>query len=133
MIIKVSLILAGRLYSFLYVFVILLLLAGFVFAEDNNTTVVAYDNATTDLFDNYTNNQDSEELYYDRYPVDIAKGLYITKDVNKQLKGSGLIFLPSSPGDVYPADDVNSNEEEQYEQNGDGMGIIEVKIKRGKK
>ncbi len=100
-IIRVNSILENSFYKILCVFVISFLFVSTVFAYDNGT-VVAYDNETTVPYDYDNSSVNKKNNYYDYYPVSIGRELDVTNDVNNQLQGSGFIFLPNSPGDVFP-------------------------------
>ncbi len=75
---------------------------------DNNTTLVSYDNNSAIYADNVSSDvEDTNNYGSGYYPVDVSNNIDVSKEINNQLKGSGLIFLPNSTGNVVPVQNNN--------------------------
>ena len=98
---------------------------------DNASVVVSYDNNSVSYADNVSSGSDCAESYDSGYyPVGVSNGIDVSKEINNQLEGSGLIFLPNSTGNAVPVEENGENCNNQ--NNIDGYKIYNKQKGAGK-
>jgi hypothetical protein len=86
-------------------------------SQDSNASFVSCDNNSC-YSDNITSGSSTTEGYsVGYYPVGVSRNLDVSKEINNQLKGTGLIFLPNSTGNAVPVENEPQQEQES-EQDG---------------